>query len=178
MLPCKAKPPLLAAVCGCCKAHVLSVQRDAGVRLVLSQELPCHPNISNPQRRKGKDCLQVRKKKSLVSGKKPGPLVAFQGKKLVFTSFTLGKLSAHKHASKCRPLTALLFHDHTALQELPQSTEGFSPMPWPASPPQDLFGDMPVDAALQLVLAWPGLGRSSSSAQMGQAEDRWMSKSS
>lgn len=178
MLPCKAKPPLLAAVCGCCKARVLSVQRDAGVRLVLSQELLCHPNISNPRRRKGKDCLQVRKKKSLVSGQKPGPLVAFQGKKLVFTPFALGKLSAHKHASKCRPLTALLFHDRTALQELPQSTEGLSPMPWPASPPQDLFGDMPVDAALQLVLAWPGLGRSSSSAQMGQAEDRWMSKSS
>lgn len=96
----------------------------------------------------------------------------------MFTPFALGKLSAHKHASKCRPLTALLFHDRTALQELPQSTEGLSPMPWPASPPQDLFGDMPVDAALQLVLAWPGLGRSSSSAQMGQAEDRWMSKSS
>lgn len=36
---------------------------------------------------------------------------------------------------------------------------------------------MPADAALQVVLAWPGLGSSSSPAQMGQAGDKWMSKS-
>lgn len=60
---------------------------SAGMGLVL----PYHPNMCNPQHRKSKDCLQVRKKMSRVSGK-PGPLGAFQGKKLVFASFTLDKL--------------------------------------------------------------------------------------
>lgn len=59
---------------------------------MLSQELPYHPNICNPQHRKGKACLQVRKKMFSVADKKPGCLVAFQGKKLVFFSFMLDKL--------------------------------------------------------------------------------------
>lgn len=53
-----------------------------------------------------------------------------------------------------------------------------SPLPRPAFPLQDFFGEMPTDAALQVVPAWPGRGSPSSPAQPGRAGDKWMSKPS
>lgn len=146
------------------------------VGLVLPQELPYHPNMCNRWHRKGKVCLQVRKKMSLVSGKKPGHLVVFQGKKLVFTSFTLDKLWVLTNMPQSAVLSLLCCFMIMQLCRSYPSQLRASPKPWPASPPQDLCGEMPVDAALQLVLTWPVLGRSSSPAQMGQAGEEWMSK--
>lgn len=124
--PCKAKPPLLAAECGFCICG-LSVQGDSEVGLVLSQEFPNHPNMSNPQHRKGKVCLQARKKMSLVSGKKPSPLISFQGKNLC-SSHSLWK------KCECSQTHLKVQSSHCFAVSWSCSSAGITPVNWGLAP--------------------------------------------
>lgn len=149
--PCKAKPPLLAAVHGFGKSSGLSVQRDAGLGLGLSQELPYHPNMCSPQPREGKVCLQVRNKKFLLSekyfslgtGKKPGPLFVFWGKNPVFASFPLAadKIWLLPNPPQSAVLSPLWCFVLTWLCSSYSRQPRASPLPRPAFPLQDFFGE-------------------------------------
>lgn len=159
---------------------------QAGVGLGLSQELPYHPNMCSPEPRKAKVCLHVRNKKFLLSEKhfslrrrnKPGPLFGFQGKNPVFFSFTLAvdKMWVLTNAPQSTVLPPLWCFVVIWLCRSYPSQLRVSPLPQPAFLLQDLFGEMPVDATLQLVPAWPALGRPSSPAQLSWAGEKRMSK--
>lgn len=117
----------------------------------------------HPQPRKAKICLQVMNKKFLLSekyfslgrSKKPGPLFAFQGKNPVFTSFALAanKMWVLTNTPQSAVLSPLWCFGVLWVCRSHPSQLRASPLPQPACFLQDLFGEMPVDATLQLVPA-------------------------